>query len=210
MAKKLGSTSECLENSLSSMCLFNSKRWMSWLSLAEYWSNTSFHSSLEFQKIRPFWNQKRQKQVSVYWMRQFDYQIYEGLSRPKSGGASPLFASRLLAPPLFNEGEDIQTGTIPPYPGFDDSDRSFAFGFKLCPFILGTTLDDLCRLIFWWNIVRCSWRGRRKNLNWPLSLLFDRHFPDKSITQNDRLKSLLYYISSESISPLLSIKSEGW
>lgn len=48
----------CLENYLRPMCFCNPKKWMSWLSLAKYWYNTNFHSSLNctpFQALYGVW-----------------------------------------------------------------------------------------------------------------------------------------------------------
>ncbi|KAJ3687587.1 hypothetical protein LUZ61_016751 [Rhynchospora tenuis] len=42
---------QCLETYLRCMCSTNTKKWMQWLSLAEFWYNTSYHSSL---KCTPF------------------------------------------------------------------------------------------------------------------------------------------------------------
>lgn len=41
----------CLENYLRCMCFNNPQKWLHWLSLAEWWYNTSYHSSL---KMTPF------------------------------------------------------------------------------------------------------------------------------------------------------------
>lgn len=42
---------QCLENYLRCMCFNSPKRWNYWLSLAEWWYNTSYHTSL---KLTPF------------------------------------------------------------------------------------------------------------------------------------------------------------
>jgi transposase InsO family protein len=42
---------QCLENYLRCMCFNSPKRWHYWLSLAEWWYNTSFHTSLN---LTPF------------------------------------------------------------------------------------------------------------------------------------------------------------
>lgn len=42
---------QCLETYLRCMCNNQPKKWMNWLSLAEYWYNTNFHTSL---KCSPF------------------------------------------------------------------------------------------------------------------------------------------------------------
>lgn len=42
---------QCLEDYLRCMCFANPKRWVHWLSLAEWWYNTSYHTSL---KVTPF------------------------------------------------------------------------------------------------------------------------------------------------------------
>jgi hypothetical protein len=48
---------QCLENYLRCMCFTSPKRWHHWLSLAEWWYNTSFHTSLQstpFQALYGF------------------------------------------------------------------------------------------------------------------------------------------------------------
>lgn len=48
---------QCLENYLRCMCFNSPKRWIHWLSLAEWWYNTSFHTSLNmtpFQALYGF------------------------------------------------------------------------------------------------------------------------------------------------------------
>jgi transposase InsO family protein len=48
---------QCLENYLRCMCFNSPKRWHYWLSLAEWWYNTSFHTSLQmtpFQALYGF------------------------------------------------------------------------------------------------------------------------------------------------------------
>jgi hypothetical protein len=42
---------QCLENYLRCMTFHNPKKWMSWLSLAEFWYNTTFHTALQ---LTPF------------------------------------------------------------------------------------------------------------------------------------------------------------
>jgi hypothetical protein len=42
---------QCLENYLHCMTFAEPKKWLSWLSLAEFWYNTSFHTSLQ---LTPF------------------------------------------------------------------------------------------------------------------------------------------------------------
>lgn len=42
---------QCLENYLRCMCFTSPKRWIHWLSLAEWWYNSSYHTSL---KMSPF------------------------------------------------------------------------------------------------------------------------------------------------------------
>ncbi|KAL0395244.1 UNVERIFIED_CONTAM: Transposon Ty3-G Gag-Pol polyprotein [Sesamum latifolium] len=42
---------QCVENYLKCMCHLRPKQWNKWLSLAEYWYNTNFHSGL---KLTPF------------------------------------------------------------------------------------------------------------------------------------------------------------
>jgi transposase InsO family protein len=42
---------QCLKNYLRSMLFEHPKKWISWLPLAQWWYNSSFHSSL---KISPF------------------------------------------------------------------------------------------------------------------------------------------------------------
>jgi hypothetical protein len=49
--------SQCLENYLRCMCFNGPKRWIHWLSLAEWWYNTSYHTSLNmtpFQALYGF------------------------------------------------------------------------------------------------------------------------------------------------------------
>lgn len=48
---------QCLENYLRCMCFTTPRKWHSWLSLAEWWYNTSFHTSLNmtpFQALYGF------------------------------------------------------------------------------------------------------------------------------------------------------------
>jgi transposase InsO family protein len=44
---------QCLENYLRCMCFNGPKRWIYWLSLAEWWYNSSYHTSLNMTPFRP-------------------------------------------------------------------------------------------------------------------------------------------------------------
>jgi hypothetical protein len=51
------SLNQCLENYLRCMCFTTPRKWKSWLSLAEWWYNTSYHTSLHmtpFQALYGF------------------------------------------------------------------------------------------------------------------------------------------------------------
>lgn len=48
---------KCLENYLKCMCTLRPKEWVDWLPLAEYWYNTSFHSSLNCSPYQALYGQ---------------------------------------------------------------------------------------------------------------------------------------------------------
>jgi hypothetical protein len=104
---------QCLENYLRCKCFNTPKRWFHWLSLAEWWYNTSFHTSLHmtpFQALYGFapplvaevvttdcldlsaQEQLRNREVSQQVIKDNDRHGYpwvptdQGLSRPRQAG----------------------------------------------------------------------------------------------------------------------------
>lgn len=47
---------QCLENYLRCMVFLQPKKWMNWLSLAEWWYNTSYHTSLKMTPFQALYN----------------------------------------------------------------------------------------------------------------------------------------------------------